>query len=92
MFVPDEGWNSGYIYDELSTGEPEQAALCLFHGTHPGDSFSGRLCHLLQKQKLMIFHRLHLVINNTYIILLELFECTNSSSAQIKDLTVIYTI
>ena len=55
MFVPDEGWNSGYIHDELSTGEPEQAGLCLFHGTHPGDSFSGRLCHLLQKQKLMIF-------------------------------------
>ena len=39
MFVPDEGWNSGYIHDELSTGEPEQAALCLFHGTHPADSF-----------------------------------------------------
>ena len=55
MFVYDKGWNSGYIHDELSTCEPEQEALCLFHGTHPADSFSGRVCHLLQEQKLMIF-------------------------------------
>ena len=39
MFVPDKGWNSGYIHDELPTGEPEQTALCLFHS----------LSHTLQK-------------------------------------------
>ena len=95
MFMPDKGWNSGYIHvllDELSTGEPEQAALCLFYNLHtPAESFSGRVCHLLQKQKLMILPQITSSDNQYLFVLLELFECTNSTSAQIKDLTVIYT-